>query len=95
MCCIMHQRCGAHWIDDAPAFGGSNVWLNALEGLGVAGVEPTEAVEVETSEGARSLAKMSFAGKDWYLVRRDAGDLKTGGKTCRCGAQRAAYCLSR
>ena len=25
---------------------------------------------------------MRFSGKDWYLVRRDAGDLKTGGKTC-------------
>jgi hypothetical protein len=25
---------------------------------------------------------MEFAGRDWYLVRRDAGDLKTGGKAC-------------
>eukprot|EP01052_Picozoa_sp_SAG31_P076471 SAG31_NODE_35748_length_320_cov_0.805430_1_plen_78_part_01 len=40
---------------------------------------PFDTVQLESGE---SLAHMSFSGREWYLVRRDAGQLNTGGKSC-------------
>jgi hypothetical protein len=36
---------------------------------------------VDSPSGDR-LVHMELLGQDWYLVRRDPGDLNTGGHTC-------------
>ena len=79
--------CGGHFADDAPAFGGSNVWINSLrlaEGVTTAAAGmPFDTFPLADGEDAgTSVARMHFAGRTWYLVRRDPGELQTGGKTC-------------
>ena len=75
--------CGGHWGDDAPTFGGSNVWIDSIDCTPGAdcGPQPPPFNVVQGPNG-RSLIHQRFDGRDWYLVRRDAGQLNTGGKTC-------------
>jgi hypothetical protein len=75
--------CGWHWEDDAPVFGGSNVWVNSIElADGVTSVQTGEPFDEFPLADGTSVARMDFAGRKWYLVRRDPGQLQTGGKTC-------------
>ena len=77
--------CGQHWNDDSPNFGGSNVWVNALNRDSDGDAMHVPPFDVAASPGGQSgdsLVRMTFSGRDWFLVRRDAGSLNTGGQTC-------------
>ena len=104
---LVFTGCGWHWEDDAPAFGGSNVWVNSIAlAAGVTSIQQGEPFDVFPLADGTPVARMEFAGRKWCecisnpttnyflgrcserrlvvsdLVRRDPGDLNTGGKTC-------------
>ena len=73
--------CGAHWSDDSPTAGGSNVWVNSI-GSSDGTVARAPMFDIATGPSGDRLVHMKFAGQDWYLVRRDPGDINTGGVEC-------------
>ena len=63
------------------------MWINSIDCLPGQNCDPssqTEPFDVVPlgDDPSTSVARMEFAGRTWYLVRRDPGELQTGGKTC-------------
>lgn len=67
----------------APTLGGANVWVDSIECAAGANCGPVAPpFDIVAGPSGETFIHQRFDGRDWYLVRRDAGQLSTGGKTC-------------